>query len=68
MEDPLVTLKFSARYLYGASFFSRTALTNAKAVQNPTLILQGDSDKSANPEGSQLLMDDLSAKDKTLTS
>jgi esterase/lipase len=67
MEDPLVTLKFSARYLYGSSFFSRTALSNAKAVHDPTLILQGDKDNAAMPEGAQILMDALSAKDKTLT-
>ena len=67
MDDSLVTLKFSARYLYGSSLFSRTALSNAKVVQDPTLILQGDSDKSANPEGTQMLMDALAAKDKTLT-
>ncbi len=67
IDDPLVTLKFSARYLYGASFFSGTALSNANAVQDPTLILQGDSDNAAMPEGAQILMDALAAKDKTLT-
>ena len=67
MEDSLVTLKFSARYLYGSSFFSRRTLSNAKAVQDPTLILQGDSDNAAMPEGAQTLLKALSTKDKTLT-
>jgi len=65
-EDPLQTLNYSARFLYGLSPFIRAALANAKTVQDPTLILQGDADNLVLPSGAQTLLDALATKDKTL--
>lgn len=65
-EDPLMTLNYSARYLYGVSGFSRTGLKNGKLVHEPVLILQGDADSTVDPVGAQQLLDALPTKDKTL--
>jgi len=66
LEDPLLTLNYSARFLYGLSSFLRAALKDAKAVQDPILILQGDADNLVSPNGAQTLLEALRAKDKTL--
>lgn len=66
-EDPLSAhSKYSARFLFGASRLMRRTLTNARMVQTPTLILQGDADALLEPAGAARLLETLSAPDKTL--
>ena len=65
-DDSLMTLNYSARYLYGVSGFIRTGLNNGKLVQEPVLILQGDADNAVDPIGARQLLDTLPTKGKVL--
>ncbi len=66
-EDPLSAhSRYSVRYLFGLSRLFRRTLMVAREVRAPTLILQGDADGLAEPEGAARLLEELSALDKTL--
>lgn len=64
-EDTLWTPKVSARVLFGTRAMG-TPLKLAPRIAMPTLIIQGEADKWAPPEGSKELLEKLVAKDKTL--
>jgi alpha-beta hydrolase superfamily lysophospholipase len=68
IQDPLFTRTFSVRWLFGigSTLMGDKAFQNAAQVKKPTLILQGQADTDAFPDGAKRLYDALSAEDKIL--
>ena len=66
-KDPLIARKLSIRWLYGSKKYLLDPLSqNAAGIQKPALILQGDADTSALPQGAQKLLGLLGSEDKTI--
>ena len=66
-EDPLSAhSSYSVRFLFGGFRLIRGSLRNARQVRAPTLIIHGEADGLAAPEGAAKLMATLSSSDKTL--
>jgi alpha-beta hydrolase superfamily lysophospholipase len=66
-KDPLSTWQLSFSYLaHVKKTLVDPALTHAAHIATPTLVLQGDADRSALPHGARRLHDCLRATDKTL--
>ncbi|TFG98174.1 alpha/beta fold hydrolase [Candidatus Thorarchaeota archaeon] len=67
LQDPLGTSKLSFSYLakIRKTLMDR-ALKNASHIEKPTLVLQGEADISALPEGARRLYERLRTKDKSI--
>ena len=66
-NNPLIARRLSIRWLYGSKkYLLDTLPRNASLVHKPTLILQGDADTSALPEGAQKLLGLLGTEDKSV--
>lgn len=68
LQNPLVTTKYSARFLGGLRPVITGVLGKAKTVDRPSLVVQGDADVWVKPEGAKELTDALASKDKSLRS
>jgi len=67
LQDPLSTTRLSIRWLNGAGrILQYKALQNASRIKKPTLIIQGEQDKTVLPSGAKRLLESLAAKDKSL--
>jgi len=67
LQDPLGTSKLSFGYLANIrKTLMDGALKNASHIEKPTLILQGDADISALPDGARRLCESLRTKDKSI--
>ena len=66
--DPLRTTRFSVRYCcsIGSVLMRDNAFQNAANVKTPTLILQGEADEEAAPNGAKRLFEAIAGEDKTL--
>jgi acylglycerol lipase len=66
-QDELCTKKFGLGYLFNVQTkLANKMPQNAEKVQLPALLLHGDSDIVALPHSSQVILEKLSSKDKTL--
>jgi acylglycerol lipase len=66
-EDELCTKVFGLGFLFNLQTKIATKmLQNAAKVEKPTLIIHGDADIVALPNGSKMIMEKLASKDKTL--
>jgi alpha-beta hydrolase superfamily lysophospholipase len=68
IQDPLFTRSFSVRWMYsmGSTLMRDKPFLNAAQIRKPTLILQGEADADALPDGAKRLFAALSVEDKTL--
>ncbi len=66
-EDELCTKEFGLGFLFSLQTkIANKMLQNASKVEKPVLIIQGDADVIALPNGSKLIMEKLASKDKNL--
>jgi len=67
LQDTLLAWGLSHRYLANMrKILMDKALENASHIQKPTLILQGEADVTALPQGAKRLYESLKAKDKSI--
>ena len=65
--DPLCTKEFSVRWLVSVQRkLANKALEYASRIEEPTLVVQGEQDIIALPNGAKKLMERLASKDKSL--
>jgi alpha-beta hydrolase superfamily lysophospholipase len=68
IQDSLFTRRFSVRWLsgIGSTLMRDKLFQNASQIKMPTLIVQGEADTEALPDGANRLLEALKAQDKTL--
>ena len=67
LQDKLLAWELSHRYLANMRrILMDRAFENASHIQKPTLILQGEADVTALPEGAKRLYESLKAEDKSI--
>jgi alpha-beta hydrolase superfamily lysophospholipase len=67
--DPLRTTRFSIRYCFGVNLLLTrdNPFRYAAAIKKPTLLIQGEADQDAYPNGAKRLFDAIAFEDKTLS-